>query len=282
MKIQQLFGSLVLAALLSVLLFAVALADEYTVPVIIDGETYSITVTAEGGRVISATSDISTVEIGAITLNVAPGSEVITDTNLADMIISNDFPSFPTGEPDEVSVVHTAIRTDSIGAGHLYVVVRNNTDEVIYNVRAEADLYSIDNDYLGTEDSLYRFQPSIVPPGGISASFVYFSGLELSEDDTYEIFTEYSNDPKSYASSFLEIIDPKKSERNSSIVGRIKNISDSTLTEVEVYVSCYDEATESIDYESGDVNVESLDPGETARFTVRANCDKYLLYSTGN
>jgi hypothetical protein len=185
MKLHKFSLGFALASVMTVLMFTVALANEYTVPVIIDGEMYSVTVAAEGGRVISATSDISGVEIGEIKLNVAPGSEIITETNLADMIISNDFPSFSAGEPGEVSVVHTAIKTDSIGAGHLYVVVRNNTDNVIYNVQAEADLYSSNDDYLGTESNLYRFQPSIVPPGGISASFVYFSGIELSKDDTY-------------------------------------------------------------------------------------------------
>ena len=124
MKIQKLGGSLVLAIVWFVLLFTVALANDYTVPVIINGETYSITVTAEGGRVISATSVISTVKIGDITLNIDPSSEVITDTNLAGMIISNDFPSFPSGESGEVSVVYTAIKNDSLGSGHLYVVVQ--------------------------------------------------------------------------------------------------------------------------------------------------------------
>jgi len=279
---KKFLGSLALSVALTIVLFSSVLADDYNVPITIDGTTYTVTISAERGRVITATVDNEDANVGEISLSVDSMAAGIVETNLADAIISGDFPEFPAGEPGEVSIVHVYTNTDSIGSGHLNFIVRNNTDKTIYGVRAEADLYDKAGEYLATEENIFVSFPDIVPPGGIAYNFVYFSSIEMSEGDEYEIFVDYDDEPGySYSSDFLQIIDHKKSTRTSGVVGRLKNTSDSTFEEVKIRALCYDDINGALETISGDVNAEGLESGETARFSIVVDCDQYLLWASG-
>lgn len=68
MKIQSLVRSICIAATLIVALFSIALADEYTIPITVDGQTYTMTLMIENGEPVTVTSAISDVVIGEIEL----------------------------------------------------------------------------------------------------------------------------------------------------------------------------------------------------------------------
>lgn len=67
MRTKQSIISTIIAVIISAASYSIALAGDFDIPVIIDGETYTVTVTVEDNSVVTATSTISGVVIGPIT-----------------------------------------------------------------------------------------------------------------------------------------------------------------------------------------------------------------------
>ncbi len=63
---HKFYRSFFLAALFAVACFSAALADDYILPVTVDGHTYTLTVSVQDGTVITATTIMTGVSIGEI------------------------------------------------------------------------------------------------------------------------------------------------------------------------------------------------------------------------
>jgi len=87
-----------IALIISALSYSVMLADDYNIPVIINGETYTVTVSVEDNAVVTATSIVSSVVVGPI-VDVTPKQEFIG--MWADMMDIN--PDDYLGEENEFS-----------------------------------------------------------------------------------------------------------------------------------------------------------------------------------
>ena len=63
MRLRVIPNALLLSLILVVTLFMVALAEDYTIPLMVDGKAYTITVHVDGGEVTGATSDSTKVQV---------------------------------------------------------------------------------------------------------------------------------------------------------------------------------------------------------------------------
>lgn len=64
MRLRVIPNALLLSLILVVTLFMVALAEDYTIPLMVDGKAYTITVHVDNGEVTGATSDSTKVQVG--------------------------------------------------------------------------------------------------------------------------------------------------------------------------------------------------------------------------
>ena len=64
MRLRIIPNALILSLILIGTLFMVALAEDYTIPLVVDGKAYTITVRVDGGEVTGATSDSAKIQVG--------------------------------------------------------------------------------------------------------------------------------------------------------------------------------------------------------------------------
>lgn len=254
----------------------------YTVPVTIGDVTSVITVTLKNDRVIGVNAEFNQLSFGkpARVVKVA-SSDPYTPT----LSIQVDVPEFPAGEPDEASVIFVGnFETSSSGNTSADVIIRNNTNEVIYEPGIEAEAYDADGNLLGFGDNVFVFFPRVVEPGQITVGQIYFKGMEVTEADTVEIVVYYEGEDEDFREYALSIDSFGYSHRSSeSFIGQVSNPNDIDIrvSGHRIALLCFEGEYGETYTDHGDTNADVLAPGESAPFQLVSDCTSYIVSATG-
>ncbi len=128
------------------------------------------------------------------------------------------------------------------------------------------------------------FNPNLVRPGEITLGYVYFGGIDLPPDATFEF--EVDAKPASEAEyeniRDLEVIEQSLVEDR--IVGMLQNSHDEHVSgPIEVMVFCFDTEGVLLDDHSDYVDKGGAAPGDTVPFQVdlRGSCPVFLVAAYG-
>ena len=114
---------------------------------------------------------------------VASASTVPTevDPTFAGLFVIGDPPVIPEGTAGELVVAMQGPGAGSIAP----VVVRNNTDNVVYDVEVEGIARDAAGTLVATGNS-QQMLPYAVPAGGIAFAYVYFDAGDFAGTETFE------------------------------------------------------------------------------------------------
>ena len=161
-----------------------------------------------------------------------PEAVQAADARASAYVGGNASPSLPEGGPGAPSVVAVGPYTGS----SLPVVLRNNTAEDVVRMSVSAVAYDADGNMLGSGGD-QGFNPNLVRPGEITLGYVYFEGIDLPDDATFEF--EVTAKPASEA-EFENIRDLEVAEQtfvDDRVVGELQNSHEEHVSgPIEVFV----------------------------------------------
>jgi len=163
----------------------------------------------------------------------------------------------------------------------LPIVVRNNTDEDLFDITVSAVARTADGELIAAGGDQH-FNPYRVPSGDYALGYTSFDGVEPPADAVSEIDVDGSSEASSFSPIDLEAGDAEfLSDR---IVGELINNNDATIGSIGISVICLDSEGAVTSFQSGYVDKESTDPGETVPFQVSffgdVDCSTFVF--TGN
>lgn len=198
------------------------------------------------------------------------------------MLAINGPVTVPDGEPGELRVVLVGPADD--GSGSLPVVVRNRTDETVYNVEASGTARSADGSLVGSGSS-QGFAPTAVAPGEWAFGYVYFSTLP-GGDATFDVTATGSTD-----AGILSSVDVKPVETSvmdsefggKTVIGIVSNDTSKEVGgPVSVMLACFDEpGTAIIGAHIGYTDADAVAPQGTASFSVDLFDDPCPVFAVG-
>lgn len=201
------------------------------------------------------------------------------DARASAYVGGNASPSLAEGEPGAPSVVAVGLYTGS----SLPVVLRNNTLRDVVRMSVSAVAHDADDNMLGSGGD-QGFKPNLVGPGEITLGYVYFGGIDLPDDATFEF--EVTAKPASEA-EFENIRDLEVIEQafvDDRIVGRLQNSYEEEVSgPIGVFVACFDAEGALLDYYRSYTDKEEAEPGDTVPFqvAVRGSCPVFLVAASG-
>lgn len=197
----------------------------------------------------------------------------------------NAFSLIPAGAPGEVSVVGAGAPDPS--SGSVPFVVRNNTDDAVYDVRVTATAKDPAGRILASGDD-QGVRPFHIQPGTLGLGHIYFDGLTLPADTTFEfrVETRPLDDLRYSRTRDLEVAEASLFEDR--IVGQIENPQDGTLEGMlGLTVTCFDLAGNPLrDYwdfiETNGLAPDELLPFQATLYGVRSpGCPAFLIAGNG-
>lgn len=171
------------------------------------------------------------------------------DAIAAGWLAGNAKPVFPSGEAGKVDVVASApIAVNSAGLVTLPVAVRNGTNETITSVDVSGAAMDETGKILASGRS-QGFSPAVVPAGGVSLGFVFFSA-QLPTTAKLE-FTVASK-PLKGDPYFQDLKVDQANAVGTSITGKATNTSKNNLKgPYAVHVTCFDPAGSLLSSQTG-------------------------------
>lgn len=200
--------------------------------------------------------------------------------NASGLLGGNAAPTFGDGEPGEVSVVHIGAKLADRGV--LLFAFRNNTDEAIAHVDWTATARS-GGSIVGSGSS-QGTTPSVVQPGEVALSYIFFDNLESIPDDAEY---EFSVSPSQADTSPYNTAALKVTEANlvgESIVGGAVNKAGGDATgPFSVSIYCFD-GDQMADLRNGYADQQDAVEGATVSFSENLyslSCPTFALGVSG-
>lgn len=183
--------------------------------------------------------------------------------NASGLLGGNAAPTFGDGEPGEISVVHIGAKLADQGV--LLFAFRNNTDEAIAHVDWTATARS-GGSIVGSGSS-QGTAPSVVQPGEVALSYIYFDNIESIPDDAEY---EFSVSPSKADNSPYNTAALKVTEANlvgESIVGGAVNEAGGDATgPFSVSIYCFD-GDQMAGHRTGYADQQEAAEGATVSFS---------------
>jgi len=167
--------------------------------------------------------------------------------------------------------------------GAVPVVVRNNTDEPVYDIQISATARDAAGAILGTGPGR-DFSPSYVPPGGVAFGRVLFGDTPL---DNATIDYLVSGDQSAgfiFSSRDLDI--NEHNLVNGNVVGLMVNSHNTPVTLINVVVACFDDDLVPTTIRDEFTDQDRVEGGAELPFSVdllgdEAQCGRYLVAGSG-
>lgn len=201
------------------------------------------------------------------------------------LLAGNAHPSFPPGQPGQVTVVYQAPIVPKETGTAVPIVIRNNTSKGV----AHVDISASASDPTGkivASGSSQGTDPSVIQPGQWSLAFIYFGpGTAVAAGDkmTFSVKTSAA-DTSSYNTAAIQVTQANLS--GTSIAGGVQNTTGHDVQgPISVNVFCFD-ASGNPTYTQGGFTSGSGDlaAGATDSFQVdfyNQHCPSYLVGASG-
>ncbi|MBV7336727.1 hypothetical protein KFU94_52545 [Chloroflexi bacterium TSY] len=254
--------------------------ESYEVPITVNGSTFTLTIEVKDSNVVAVTTGIADVGVGAIS-KITKDKEYPPEVSSTIYAIKN-FPKFPIGNDGVVDVVSMGPYIYKNETTKIHVVIRNNTDEIVYGANLEGEAYDPNDNLLGFGKNLHLTFPRVIKPGQISAGIIYFLGMEITEKDTVKMSVTYSSVEdlsREYALAIDDSVRPNRTK--DSIMGTLSNPNDIPVQMSWINLLCFDTESGQIYTKHGKSSAKSLDPGESASFQIFSDCESYIISATG-
>lgn len=224
-------------------------------------------------------------ELSAALFEVLQELEIVAGTGF---VGGNAFTLVPPGETGELSVVAFG-GVDALYAGSLPFVVRNNTGEEIQGVKINATARDGAGNLLAAADSL-QVNPYVVNAGGLALGTVYFGDIDLPPDTEFEVDVESTPDSEARFSIFRDLDVTEAALFEDRIVGELENTQDEPVGgPILLSAVCFDLDGNLLSQNSGTLDVNEIEPGETEAFQVtlfrvqfgEQQCPAFLVAGAG-
>lgn len=210
----------------------------------------------------------------------APAVVAALPFNASGLLGGNVTPTFGDGEPGEISVVHIGAKLADQGV--LLFAFRNNTDEAIAHVDWTAAARS-GGSVVGSGSS-QGTSPSVVQPGEVALSYIFFDNIDAIPDDAE---FEFSASPSKADTSSYNTAALKVTEANvvgESIVGAAVNEAGADTTgPFAVSIYCFD-GDQMIDQMIGFTDQQDAVEGATVTFSqdlYSTSCPSFVVGVSG-
>ncbi|MHB1403921.1 MAG: FxLYD domain-containing protein [Thermoleophilia bacterium] len=215
-------------------------------------------------------------------------TSTFSDEKTSRILVGNTWPSLPTGQANEVSIVAQGSQIDENGlSGALPVVIRNNTSDPVIAISASATVRDAGGKLIASGQD-QGFWPWLVNPGNIAIGYVFFSGDNFQIPAGAKIDFQLNSKPTNYMSPSLGKKDLTISETNdtgSNIIGTLKNNTEYKAALPEVYMMCFDSSGKPISDANSFATPNEIEPGGTASFELNysrlQSCPIYLIGAEG-
>lgn len=210
-----------------------------------------------------------------------PTLEVVqpADARASAYIGGNESPPLPVGELGVPSVVAVG----SYDGSSLPVVLRNNTHEDVIRMTVSAVVRNADGNMLGTGGD-QGFNPNLVRPGEITLGYVYFGGIDLPADATFEFEVDAQPASEARYENIRDLDVMEQSFIADRIVGMLYNSHDEHVSgPVGVYAMCFDDEGVLLRHYHAYTDKEEAAPGDSVPFqvNVRESCPIFLVAAYG-
>lgn len=185
----------------------------------------------------------------------------------------------PEGEPG-LTVV-TAGPPSTFGV--VPIVIRNNTDDPVYDIELSATARDEAGSVLGT-GSGDDIVPSYLPPGGLAIGRVLFGDTPL-DGATIDYLITADNDP-GLLFSRRDLVVIERNWVGESIAGVMLNPHDTALDLTKAVIMCFDDTYTPMDIRVEFTDQERVEAGAELPFSVEmrtdeAMCGRYLVVGSG-
>jgi hypothetical protein len=210
-----------------------------------------------------------------------PTLEVVqpADARASAYIGGNESPSLPGGEMGLIAVVAVG----PYDGNTLPIVVRNNTRDDVIRVAISAVARDKSGNMLGSGGD-QGFNPNLVRPGEITLGYVYFGGIDLPDDATFEFETsaDLASDARFENIRDLDVVEQSFVEDR--IVGMLQNSHDEHVSgPIEAMAFCFSPEGTLLDFYRNYTDKDEAGPGKTVPFQVdvRGDCPVFLIAANG-
>jgi hypothetical protein len=167
--------------------------------------------------------------------------------------------------------------------GAVPVVVRNNTDEPVYDIKISATARDEAGSVLGTGPG-DDFAPSYLPPGGIAFGRVLFGETPLDGATIEYLITGDDTTGLIFSNRDLEVIEHNLVSGN--VVGLMLNNHDTPVELINVAVICFDDAGIPTTIRDSYTDQDRVEAGAELPFSVdllgdEAQCGRYFITGGG-
>lgn len=200
--------------------------------------------------------------------------------HLSPLLFGTATPTFAAGEAGKLTIVQTddVFNTET---GTYFLVVRNNTDKTVSDIRVTGAARS-GGKLVGSGIDL-GFDPRVLNPGETAFGSVGFLNSESIPANTTVDFAVTADNTSHANSVDMQVTEanlvPANSSGNDIVVGSVTNNTDSNESMVIVTVLCFDGDR----YQGSHISAISADlaPGATGTFSVSLddNCPSFLVYA---
>lgn len=182
--------------------------------------------------------------------------------------------SLPDAPAGEVAVVVVGGRTDSA----LVVVVRNATDQPVYEVEVNGVARASDGSLIGSGTARDMY-PALVPPGGIAFGSVFFGRDTLSDDSEIDLSVQSRDARRSYRDITLVELNFIPGDRP-RFVGVMENTASNLGRFAQAAVACFDNDV-PVAVETSFSDLVDIEAGQTDTFDLQLRrgiaCDDHLV-----
>ena len=202
------------------------------------------------------------------------------DARASAYIGGNASPPLPAGELG----VSTVVAFGSYTGSSLPVVLRNNTGEDVIRMTISAVVRDAGGNMLGTGGD-QGFKPNLVRPGEIALGHVYFGGIDLPTDATFEFEVDATPSSEARFENIRDLDVVEQSFVENRIVGILQNSHDEHVSgPIGVVAACFD--TEGVlfgYFPHNYTDKDEADPGDTVPFQVdvHGSCPVFLVAAYG-
>jgi len=187
----------------------------------------------------------------------------------------------PPGEPGGFSIVAMGTYDGNI----LPFVVRNNTGEPMVSLSATGHAWNAAGQLIATGDD-HNLNPNLVRPGGLSLGYIYFGGVDLPPETTFQIEVEGTPAAEEAFELQRDLEVVEAAFVDGRVVGTLRNGYDELLNgPFRVQLGCFDQDGALIALERDYSPEDDAEPGETVTFQSPGfrtlDCPLFLVAGSG-